>query len=78
VFLSQVTADDLREFRNTWKMSPGTASRHIEPMKTFFKFALGFEWIKKNPALPIAAPEVEPSESIPFTEEQVEALLAGV
>jgi len=60
VFLRQITPEDLREFRLTWKMSPRTASKHIERMKTFFKFALGFEWITKNPALPIAAPKVEP------------------
>jgi hypothetical protein len=72
VFLKQITPDDLREFRTTWKMSPRTASKHIERMKTFFKFAMGFEWIKKNPALPTAAPKLEPSESIPFTEEQLE------
>jgi integrase/recombinase XerD len=74
VFLKQITPDDLREFRMTWKMSPRTASKHIERMKTFFKFAVGFEWIKKNPALPIAAPKLEPSESIPFTEEQLDIL----
>jgi site-specific recombinase XerD len=77
VFLSQVKADDLREFRNTWKMAPRTASKHIERMKTFFKFALDFNWIKINPARPIATPKVEDSESVPFTEEQVETILTG-
>jgi site-specific recombinase XerD len=42
VFLTRVTADDLREFRNTWKMSPRTAGKYIERMKTFLKFALDF------------------------------------
>jgi site-specific recombinase XerD len=77
VFLSQVKADDLREFRNTWKMSPRTASKHIERMKTFFKFALDFNWIKTNPAKPIATPKVEDSEAVPFTEELVETILTG-
>ncbi len=77
VFLNQITADDLREFRNTWKMSPRTAGKHIERMKTFFKFAVDFEWIRTNPAKPIAMPKVEDSDAVPFTEEQVEQILKG-
>jgi site-specific recombinase XerD len=58
-------------------MSPRTASKHIERMKTFFKFALDFNWIKTNPARPIATPKVADSEAVPFTEEQVETILTG-
>jgi integrase/recombinase XerD len=77
VFLRQISPEDLREFRLTWKMSPRTASKHIERMKTFFKFALEFHWINVNPALPIRPPKVPPSESIPFTEEQLEILFTA-
>lgn len=77
VFLNQIAADDLREFRNTWKMSPRTAGKHIERMKTFFKFAADFEWIKSNPAKPIAMPKTEDSDAVPFSEEQIETIFAG-
>lgn len=75
VFLNQITPDDLREFRNTWKMSPRTAGKHIECMKTFFKFALDFEWIRTNPAKPMAMPKLEDSDAVPFSEDQVETIL---
>jgi integrase/recombinase XerD len=77
VFLILITPDNLMEFRHTWKMSPRTASKHIERVKTFFRFAHDFGWIKSNPAKPIAAPIVEESESVPITEDQVEILLPG-
>jgi integrase/recombinase XerD len=75
VFLNQIAPDDLREFRNTWKMSPRTAGKHIERMKTFFKYAVDFEWIRTNPAKPIAMPKVGDSDAVPFAEDQVETIL---
>lgn len=77
MFLSQITPDDLREFRNTWKMSSRTTGKHIERLKTFFRFALDFEWIKSNPAKPLAPPKVEDSEGVPFSEEEVEKILSA-
>ena len=63
VLLSQITADDLREFRQGWKLSPRTAGKHIERLKTFFKFAHDFEWVKKNSARPLKPPKIEESEA---------------
>jgi integrase/recombinase XerD len=77
VFLNQITADDLREFRNSWKISPRTAVKHIGYVKTFFRFAIDFEWIKTNPAKPIAIPKVEDTDAVPFSEEELTAILAG-
>src|SRR5260370_23674800 len=77
VFLILITPDNLMEFRHTWKMSPRTASKHMERMKTFFKFAMEFGWIKSSPAKPIAVPKGEESESVPFPEEHGEILVAG-
>jgi integrase len=77
IFLIQITPDNLRDFRHTWKMSPRTASKHLERMKTFFKFALDSTWIKTNPAKSIAAPKVEESEAVPFSEEQLDIIFAG-
>jgi site-specific recombinase XerD len=62
VFLSQVKRTNAG-IPQHWKMSSRTVSKHIERMKTFFKFALDFNWIKTDPARPIAIPKVEDSEA---------------
>ena len=56
-------------------MSPRTAGKRLERMKTFFKFVVDSTGLKTNPAKSIAAPKVEESESVPFSEDQVETLL---
>jgi site-specific recombinase XerD len=78
VLLSQVTSDHLRDFRQTWKLSSRTAGKHIERLKTFFKFAHDFEWLKKNPALVLKAPKAEESEAVPFSETEMEKILGGL
>jgi site-specific recombinase XerD len=75
ILLSQITADDLREFRQGWKLSPRTAGKNIERMKTFFRFAYDFEWTRKNPAIALKSPKAEETDAKPFTEDEVGKIL---
>jgi integrase/recombinase XerD len=47
-------------------------------LKTFFKFAHDFEWIRKNPAQPLKPPKIEDSEALPFTEDEIEKILKAL
>jgi integrase len=55
-----------------------TTGKHIERLKTFFKFAHDFEWVKKNSARPLKPPKIEESEARPFTEDEVDKILKAV
>jgi site-specific recombinase XerD len=77
VFLSQMNESELRNFRNGWKLSPRTAQKHLERLKTFFKFCHDGKYIKQNPAPKLKPPKVADAPVIPFTEEQVKNILAA-
>jgi integrase len=75
VFLRQLDVDQVREFRNTWKLNSLTASKSLERLRSFFKFCLDSDWIKKNPAKAIKAGKVEEADVLPFTYKEVEKIL---
>jgi len=50
VMIGQWTPIDVREFRQSWKVSPVTAGKDMSIVKAFFEFALINEWISRNPA----------------------------
>ena len=71
VFLSQLNAEQVRNFRNGWTLSPRTAGKHLERMKSFFRFCQDSEYIKHSPAEKLKPPKVTDAPVVPFTEEQV-------
>jgi site-specific recombinase XerD len=74
--LARLSPDALREFRSSWQLSPRTASKDIERLRALFKFCVENEWLAKNPARAIKAPEMKPSPTLPFTEAEVRKILA--
>jgi integrase len=75
LFLMQLDVDQVREFRNTWKLNSLTASKSLERLRSFFKFCLDSDWIAKNPAKAIKAGRVEEAEVLPFTDKEIEKIL---
>jgi integrase/recombinase XerD len=73
--LRAVDSDTLRDFRATWKLSPGTALKHLERLRSFFRFCVDSGWIQKNPAKSIKAPKVKIQPRLPFTEREVQLIL---
>jgi site-specific recombinase XerD len=59
VFLRQLDVDQLREFRNTWKLNARTAAKTLERLRSFFNFCLDSDWIEKNPAKALKPAKVE-------------------
>jgi len=74
IFLSQLSPDETRNFRNTWKLSPSTAAKELERLKTFLNFCTECDWLDKNPAKVLKPPKVEPTQIVPFTDEQLTKL----
>jgi len=65
---------DLRSFRESWKLSPGSAVKKVGGIRTFFRFCQESGWVKTNPARLLKLPLVR-NPAIPFTPDQMEKIL---
>lgn len=74
-FVNQLDLAALTDFRSTWKVSPLTASKTLERLRSVLKFALRRKWIADNPALELDSPKLKPTPTLPFTEHEMEKIL---
>jgi len=75
VFLRQLDISQVREFRNSWKLSARTAAKTLERLRSFLKFCVESEWLDKNPAVAIKPSKVEDAEVLPFSQPEVDKIL---
>jgi len=71
LFLTQLSSEEVRTFRATWKLAPSTASKELERLKSFFKFCVDSGWLDRNPAQVLKPPKFERVQVVPFTEDQL-------
>lgn len=77
IFLNQLNEEQSRHFRNGWTLAPRTAGKHLERLKSFFRFCHDNKYIKESPAAKLKPPKVNDAPVIPFTEDQVKKILAA-
>jgi site-specific recombinase XerD len=70
-----VGVDDLRAYRESWDLSPVSASKKLERLRSFFKFCMESGWIRDNPARFLKAPKVKQRPTLPFSPEEWEKVL---
>jgi site-specific recombinase XerD len=75
VFLRQMDISQVREFRNTWKLSARTAAKTLERLRSFLKFCVESEWLEKNPATTIKPGKIEDADVLPFSQPEVDKIL---
>jgi integrase/recombinase XerD len=75
VFLNQLHEEQIRNFRNGWTLAPRTAGKHLERLKSFFRFCQDNKYIKESPAAKLKPPKVNDAPVVPFTEDQVKSIL---
>jgi integrase/recombinase XerD len=75
VSVREISVDDLRRYREKWKLSPISASKKLERMRTLFSFCLSSGWIQQNPARGLKVPSIAPAPTLPFTDEEMEKIL---
>jgi len=68
-FLSQLDIDTMGEFRNGWKDGALSASKKLERLRAFFRFAVKRKWITECPVSELKAPKVSLKPTMPFTHE---------
>lgn len=80
-FLDQWTPIDVREFRDSWNVSPGTAKAKLSWTKTFFTYCVSNDWLEQSPGLKIKRPRTradkEGRERIPFSDEELDRMFAA-
>lgn len=76
--LADVTVDALTEYRKIRATIAARSSRgEITELRTFFRFCVDREWIAKNPAKSLRLPKAQGEPTMPFTDEEVTAMLAA-
>ena len=76
--LKQFDINAMDEFRNGWKDGPLSASKKLERVRAFFRFAQKRKWTLENPASELRAPKVSFKPTMPFTHEEVGRILMAV
>lgn len=71
------TFDTASTFRQSWKDTGIGAVKQLERFKTVLKFAVEAGWITENPAAKLKPPKVKDSPTLPFTPQQMRAILAA-
>lgn len=73
--LKQIGVDEVTQFRTTWNDSPISKYKKQERLKGFFHFCVAREWMRANPVAALKSIKVPPSQTLPFDEDQVAAIL---
>jgi integrase/recombinase XerD len=77
-FFSQLDVDMMGEFRNGWKDGALSASKKLERLRAFFRFALKRKWIAECPVSDLKAPKVSMKPTMPSTHEEMGRILGAV
>jgi integrase/recombinase XerD len=70
-YLSQLEVQALADFRASWKDGAIAATKKLERLRTFFRFAKDRDWMDDNPAKLLKAPKVTAPPTLPFSDDEV-------
>jgi integrase/recombinase XerD len=76
--LGQLDIDKMVSFAGGWKDGPLSASKKLECLKAFFRFAVKRKWITESPVNDLKAPRVSLKPTMPFTHEEISRILEAV
>lgn len=76
--VGSIGIQDVRAYRERWEMSPISARKKLERLRTFFKFCQESGWARANPAKAIKPPLARPSPTLPFTDDEIAKMLRAV
>jgi integrase/recombinase XerD len=75
--LKELDLNALRMFRAGWKDGSLSALKKLERLRAFFRFAQESSWIETNPALKVKNPKLTDLPTLPFSREDMIAILAA-
>jgi integrase/recombinase XerD len=68
--LAQFDLDVLSKFRARWKDGPQTATKKLERLRAFFRFAHDRQWVESNPAVKMKLTKTAACPTMPLTPKQ--------
>ncbi len=77
-FLGSLDLDALSRFRSEWKDGPRASGKKLERLRAFFGFCRKRRWTEENPAAQLKPPKVADRPTLPFTHEEMAAILGAV
>jgi hypothetical protein len=77
-FLHELHLTSVRQFRASWKDGNIAASKKLERLRAFFRFAHESDWTEENPAQKIKNPKIHQPPTLPFNREQMVKMRLGV
>jgi integrase len=78
IFIHQLTVADMDRFYASWKDGKRAKSKKLERLKSFVRFCLKREWLSRDIAEDLEAPEGSsiPASKAPFTDEELARIYA--
>ena len=76
-FLSQFDLPALRRFRESWIDGGISALKKLERLRAFYRFAHESGWVSENLPKKLGNPKVSSPPTLPFTKDQMVAILAA-
>jgi integrase/recombinase XerD len=76
-FLSQFDLPALRRFRESWIDGGISALKKLERLRAFYRFAHESGWVSENVPKKLGNPKVSSPPTMPFTKDQMVAILAA-
>jgi integrase/recombinase XerD len=77
-FVNQLDTRTLNRFRSTWQGDSALADlKKLERLRAFFKFAMANGYVSTNPATAVENPKVRPNPTLPFSPDEMLAILAA-
>jgi len=69
--------EDLRAFRASWADAPLAASKKLERLRSFYRFAQESAWVPENLAAKLRRPVVPVKPTLPFSPDEMQAMLGA-
>lgn len=76
-YLRELDLAALRAFRESWADGGISATKKLERLRAFFRFAAESGWIHHNPAPLLGNPKTAPRPTEPFTQEEMVRIVAA-
>jgi integrase/recombinase XerD len=76
-FTSQITLPELTRLRAQWKDGPISSGKKLERLRAVGRFFVDRGWWSENLALKLKRPKVKETPTLPFSRDEMSALLAG-
>lgn len=76
-WIKQCELEPLRKFRESWADHGIAAAKKLERLRAFMRFAQESGWITENPAKRIKKPKINSSPTMPYSQDDMIAMLAA-